>query len=99
MLSRHVSDPLAQLEADGLLVRVGDGHRTTKRWQAAMSRAARRLASSDDDDDDLRVPITHALLEFYGEASIEELVAIVQALAPIEAAELDPRWHLVGGRR
>ncbi len=99
MHSRLDSDPIAQLEADGLLLRVGDGHRTTKRWQAAMSRAARRLAVSGDDDDDLRVPITHALLEFYREASIEELVSIVQVLAPIEAAELDPRGYLAGVRR
>ncbi len=99
MRPRRACDPLAQLEADGLLVRVGDGLRTTKRWQAAMTRAARRLAAEGEDDDDLRVPITHALLEFYDGSSIEDLVTIVQALAPIEAAELDPRPHLESARR
>jgi hypothetical protein len=66
-----------------LIARTGDSHRTTRRWQAAMSRAALRLAARDDDD--LRVPIALALLDFYGEAPDDVLAALVDVLVPIEA--------------
>ena len=40
------SDPLAALEAEGLLRREGDRLRTTRRWQGAMARAAFRLVGA-----------------------------------------------------
>jgi hypothetical protein len=96
-----VSDLLDQLVEDGLLKRVGERYRTTRRWQSAMSRAAIRLAQRDDDgssnSDDLRVPIALALLDFYGDAADDELVALVEALTPIEAAELAPPTTVVSG--
>ena len=82
---------LATLEADGLLRPVGDGYRTTRRWQSAMARAAFRLVSAGMDGDDLRVPIAAALVEIYGDALPDERIAeLALALVPIEAAELAP---------
>jgi hypothetical protein len=88
-------DVLAILERDGLLRRDGEAHRTTKRWQGAMARAAFRLYGAGDDGHDLRYPLAAALVELYGETRSEaELVCFIEALLPIEAAELDPRAHL-----
>jgi hypothetical protein len=82
----------AMLERDGLLRREGASLRTTRRWQAAMSRAAFRLLRAESDDGaDLRVPITVALLELYGdELTDRELARVVEAILPIEARELHP---------
>jgi hypothetical protein len=86
-----VSDALATLERDGLVARVGAELRTTKRWQAAMMRAAFRLLGSDDDGNDLRVPVASALVELYGdELSTDELARYVEAMLPIEERELHP---------
>lgn len=57
-----------------------------------MSRAALRLATYDEGDgSDLRVPLALALLDFYAGASDDEIVELVEALEPIEAAELEAR--------
>jgi hypothetical protein len=81
---------VARLEGDGLVRREAGVLRTTRRWQAAMARAAARL-SAGDRDDDLRAPIAGALIELYGEALDEEaLVDLIHAILPIEIAELAP---------
>ncbi len=81
---------LARLEGDGLLRRESGGLRTTRRWQAAMARAAARLSGSDRDED-LRAPIAGALIELYGDAIDEDaLVEMIHAILPVEIAELTP---------
>jgi len=89
--------PLDRLEHDGLIRRdqAGQALRTTKRWQAAMARAALRFLRTDEGGDDLRVPVVAALLELYGpETSNDQIADYLEAMLPIEAAELDPRTHI-----
>jgi len=83
-------DSLDRLVEDGLLRREGDRARTTARWQAALARAALRLQRAGAPWKDLRLPIAAALLERYAEASDEELAALVEAMVPVEEAELAP---------
>jgi len=84
--------PLERLIADGLLRVEGTTHRTTRRWQGAMARAARHLVESGERNEDLRVPITFALIEIYGaDCPDAELVELIDAIGPIEAAELGAR--------
>ena len=93
---------LELLEADGLLRRENSCHRTTRMWQAAMSRAAWMLLSAGDDgsESDLRAPIVLAALELYGDQLEDhEIARLVELLLPIEARELDPRGHLGVGMR
>ncbi len=85
---------LQRLEDDGLLRREASCHRTTRRWQTAMARAAFRLLYAGSDESDLRLPVACALLEVYGELPDEELAAMVTVMTPIEADELDPRVHI-----
>lgn len=79
---------LARLVQDGL-VRVEDGEpRTTRRWQAAMERAALILRDAKAPEDDLRLPIAVALVNVYGEGVDEqEMIDLVGELLPIELAE------------
>lgn len=86
---RELEQALQRLEADGLIVCSAEaGMRTTKRWQAAMRRAAARLVILGETQGDLRVPVTMALLELYrGTISDEELVELVNAAASVEAAQ------------
>lgn len=96
------ADVVAHLEGAGLLWRDGDDLRTTRRWQGAMARAAWRLLGAGDRGDagDLRVPVAHALMELLGrELPDEELARCVEAMLPIEAAELDPRARHRGAPR
>lgn len=84
-------DPIdwaVRLERDGYLERAGEGLRTTKRWQAAMSRAALELYSAGETLTDLRVPIAAALADCYADAPVEELADAVAVMLRIEAAEL-----------
>lgn len=82
---------LARLEADGLLRATDAGPRTTRRWQGAMMRAAARLLASGETSDDLRLPVSLALVELYGDRlSPMEVVEMVYVLVPIEARELSP---------
>ena len=78
---------------DGIVRFEPDGRpRTTRKWQSAMARAAFHLYGSGDDGSDLRLAIAHAAVEIYGDRKCdEELADIVEAMLPIEAAELDPR--------
>lgn len=78
---------LAALEAEGLVARDGAGVRATRRWQAAMARAARRLAL-EQAPWDLRLPIAVALVELHRDLSDDELARRVEALLPVEAAGL-----------
>lgn len=86
------SAPLDRLEADGLVrFEPGGRPRTTRKWQAAMARAAFHLYGAGDDASDLRVPIAHAVVEIYGmDTSDEEIASVVEAMLPIEERELDP---------
>jgi|HubBroStandDraft_6_1064221.scaffolds.fasta_scaffold69528_3 hypothetical protein len=79
----------ARLLADGLLRRAESGLRSTRRWQAAMARAALRLLGAGQDGDDLRVPIASALIEIYGDDLDDEAVAdAIAVMFPIELSEL-----------
>jgi hypothetical protein len=78
---------LAALEAEGLVSRDGAGAHVTRRWRGAMARAARRLAL-ERAPWDLRLPIAAALVELRGDLSDEEIARRIEALLPIEAAEL-----------
>jgi len=89
-------DPAEQLLEDGLIRREGDRTRTTPRWQAAMARAAVALQRAQAPWQDLRLPIAAALLERYPGATDEELAALVEAMLPVEEAELAAAW---GGAR
>jgi len=84
-------DMVERLLADGLLRRDDSRLRTTRRWQAAMARAALRLLRAGTDGDDLRVPMIAALLDLY-EGGLDD-AGVVDALAvmlPIEVDELAP---------
>jgi len=79
---------LGRLVHDGL-VRVDDGEpHTTRRWQAAMARAALILRDAKAPEDDLRLPIAVALVNLYGDTVDEhEVIDLVGAMLPIELAE------------
>ena len=80
-------DVLAELEADGLLERGANGVRTTRRWQAAMARAASRLHSSGAPWMDLRLPVVAALVEL-ARVDDEKLVRFAAVMLSVEAGEL-----------
>lgn len=83
---------LGRLVADGLLRREADVYRTTRRWQAAMARAAVRLYGQGNSGRDLRVPIAFALVQLYGaDAPDDALAGYVEAMLPIEEGEILPR--------
>jgi hypothetical protein len=89
LASSETSAPLARLEADGLLRAEGDRYRTTRRWQAAMARAALRLLRAGEPSGDLRVPVVSALVELYGDEYADgELARLAEVMTPIEATEL-----------
>jgi hypothetical protein len=84
-------DRLAQLEQDGLVQREGSTVRATRRWQAAVARAAFGLVQAGElgDGDDFRAPIALALLELYGpDTPDEELADLVEVILPVTTAEL-----------
>jgi hypothetical protein len=84
------ADALERLVADGILRREGGRTRTTPRWQAAMARAAARLKQEEAPWRDLRLPIAAALVESYPALDDDALVPLVEALLPVEEAELAP---------
>jgi hypothetical protein len=84
------ADALERLVADGILRREGGRSRTTPRWQAAMARAAARLKQEGAPWRDLRLPIAAALVESYPALDDDALVPLVEALLPVEEAELAP---------
>ncbi len=88
----------ARLAVDGLIVEVAGHWRTTRRWQAAMMRAALWLQQHGDASEDLRVPVIIALTHLYGDLSDDELSRLVVAILPIEERELQPAMSRSGGR-
>jgi hypothetical protein len=83
------SAALKRLEADGLAARHQSELKATRRWHAAMARAAMRLYEARDPGADLRVPIAAALLDIYGTAvGDDDLADLVEAMLPIEARSL-----------
>jgi hypothetical protein len=80
-------DVLAALEADGLVAREGATVVPTRRWRAAIARAARRLALARAPWKDLRLPIAFALVELRGDLPDEEIARRVEVLLPLES-----RW-------
>jgi hypothetical protein len=82
---------LQRLEADGLVRREDGAARTTRRWQAAVARAALRLLAAGAPAEDLRLPVATAMIELYPGCSDLEIAELVEAIAPVEARELAPR--------
>jgi len=78
------------LIGDGWLRADGGRVRTTRRWQAALARAAAVLQSERAPWSDLRLPIAVALLERYAGMPDGELADLVEAMLPIEQAEVGP---------
>lgn len=83
-------DPVEQLVEEGLLRHEGGRVRTTARWQAALARAALQLQRSGAPWVDVRLPIAAALLERLPDVTDEALAERVEAMLPIELAELAP---------
>jgi len=81
-------DWLERLELDGFVERTVDGVQTTKRWQAAMSRAALQMYQYGETLTDLRVPIAAALIERYEGLDAATLADAVALMLKIESAEL-----------
>lgn len=81
-------EALARLEQDGLVLRDGGAARTTRKWHAAMSRAAFCLARGGEDLNDLRMPIAVAMLETYAALPDDRLADLVEAMLAIERDEL-----------
>jgi hypothetical protein len=79
---------LTRLEADGLVEKRGESHRTSRTFQRAMAKAAATLYREGDPGDDLRLPIALALSEFYPSADDEAVAALVAAMLPVELRSL-----------
>lgn len=83
---------LEVLVAGDLLRREAGRTRTTRRWQAAMARAAARLQQEAAPWRDLRLPIATALVESYPSMSDEALASLVEAMLAVEESELAPAF-------
>jgi hypothetical protein len=81
------ADAVAELEAAGLLESTTEGPRTTRRWQAAMARAASRLYEVGAPWTDLRLPVVAALIELVP-ADDETLVRYTATMLTVESREL-----------
>jgi hypothetical protein len=75
---------LTELEAEGLVARAGETFVTTRRFQAALARAAFRLACEGAPWGGLRLPIAIALVELCGALPDDALAARAEALAELE---------------
>jgi hypothetical protein len=92
------STALQQLITDGVIEESGGAYRPTRRCRLSIARAALQLYASGDRGDDLRFPIALALLGWYGPQMPEEQLAeLVEALLPIEEAEMDPGRRRASG--
>ncbi len=80
-------DVLEALAGADFLVAGESGFHTTRRWHAAMARAAIRLYATGAPWQDLRLPIATALAEVF-DLDDETLVRYVDAMLAIESAEL-----------
>jgi hypothetical protein len=83
-------DALDVLVQDGFIRHDVTRFRTTPRWQAALARAAFHLQRSGAPWQDLRLPIAAALADQYRDRPDDELASLVEAILPIEMAELAP---------
>lgn len=74
---------------DAGLLRSEDGDwRTTRRWQAAMMRTLGRLMREGKGaEGDLREPVVHLLVQWFPEASNDELVAMTTVMLRVELEE------------
>ncbi len=72
------------------LLRLRNGSvRPTRRWQAAMARAALHLYAKGDPGEDLRVAIVTALVDVLGKSvPDDELVDMVETMLPLQAQDL-----------
>lgn len=87
---RELHESRRRLEADGLIEGRGAELRTTRRWQAAMARAAYQSVAAGESSSDLRVPMVRALLEFYPELPDPGLATLLEVLLPAEVRALEP---------
>jgi len=81
---------LCKLIEDGLLVLQAGRVRTTPRWQATLARAAMSLQRAGAPWLDLRLPVATALVEHYPDLPDSKLADLVEAMLPVEQAELPP---------
>ena len=81
-------DVVAALEADGLVERDGNGLCASRRFRAALARAAARLEREGAPWRGLRLPIAVALVELRAELPDLELARRVEVLLALEEAYL-----------
>ena len=87
MPSDPAADAAEELVAAGVLVRGQHGLASTRRFQAAMARAAARLYATGAPWQDLRLPIAMALAEAVA-ADDATLVRYVEVMLGVETAAL-----------
>ncbi len=82
-------DWATRLEQDGLIAYGDDNDRHgTKRWHAALARAALRLYQDGEDLVDLRVPIAVALAERYDTDADADLADAISVMLVVTMREL-----------
>ncbi len=78
-----------RLEDDGFLERSGDGIlHTTKRWHAALARAALQLYQDGHDLFDMRTPIAAVLVDHYADEDASSLADGIRAMYMVAMTEL-----------
>lgn len=82
---------LQRLAADGFAEASSGGVRLTRRWHAALARAAFRGLAEGSDLVDIRAPIAAALIEAYGDQDETVLAVGVGAILPLVMAEMFPQ--------
>jgi hypothetical protein len=85
-------DLLDRLAAEDLIRFEGERTRTTKRWQAAMARAAFGLQRAGAPFKDLRLPVIAALVDRFPEATDDEIADLAETMIAVEEQELAPLW-------
>jgi hypothetical protein len=85
-MRRPEDEVVEALRAEGLVSVGEDGVRTTRRWQAAMARAAARLLAARAPFD-LRLPVAAALVELV-QVDDETLVRWVEVMVAVESGAL-----------
>jgi hypothetical protein len=94
--SQTLRQAFNELEAAQLVVLADAGPRVTKRWRAALARAALELAQSGCDRDDMRLPIALALYRIFGDTDSDGLAAKVDAILSIHRGEFEALRAQVG---
>jgi hypothetical protein len=85
-------DSLDRLAAADLIRFEGERTRTTKRWQAAMARAAFGLQRAGAPFKDLRLPVIATLVDRFPEATDDEIADLAETMIAVEEQELAPLW-------